>query len=81
MNNKLINQGWECPKCGSVYSPYTSKCSMCPQGNITGSTTHSTNICLSFIPDTVNPEDTNCMRCGKAKWQHQGIGNPYNQAL
>lgn len=22
-------QGWECPKCGSVYAPYVAKCGNC----------------------------------------------------
>jgi hypothetical protein len=26
-----IQQGWECPKCGRIYSPTTPMCSHCPQ--------------------------------------------------
>ncbi len=26
----MYNQGWECPKCGRVYSPSTSQCFACP---------------------------------------------------
>jgi hypothetical protein len=25
----FTNQGWECPKCGRVYSPYTHMCPYC----------------------------------------------------
>jgi len=25
----ILQQGWECGKCGSVYSPSTSKCTVC----------------------------------------------------
>lgn len=27
--NAVGMQGWICPKCGRVYSPYTSRCSFC----------------------------------------------------
>ena len=26
---KYTQQGWECPKCGRVYSPYTIMCQFC----------------------------------------------------
>ena len=27
--NPFIKQGWECPKCGRIYSPSTSMCKYC----------------------------------------------------
>lgn len=32
-------QGWVCPTCGSVYSPYVQKCTNCPRvGNAVSTT-------------------------------------------
>lgn len=28
-DNKILQQGWECPKCGAVMSPTTSVCVNC----------------------------------------------------
>ena len=28
-------QGWECPKCGGVYSPTTPQCFRCPEQTVT----------------------------------------------
>ena len=34
-------EGWVCPKCGAVYSPYVAQCVNCPQAQI---------MCDSTIP-------------------------------
>jgi len=40
-NNNFTQQGWECPKCGRVYSPYTSMCSYCGGEAVTYTTNTS----------------------------------------
>lgn len=32
--NTPAPQGWVCPKCGRVYSPYTPMCLYCGNGNV-----------------------------------------------
>lgn len=32
-------QGWECPKCGRCYSPFTAQCLACPVQAFSGTTT------------------------------------------
>ena len=74
MSNIKIQQGWECPKCGGVYSPLTSKCNICPQSITTvASTGSTTTFCTEFVKDTVNSSATKCMKCGKESWQHYKI--------
>lgn len=34
-NGIFGQQGWICPKCGRVYSPYTQMCLCCKPDNIT----------------------------------------------
>ena len=76
LNNKRMEknvttiQGWECPKCGSVYSPYTSKCSVCPQGTITSS---GTNITTSYGYHNFVGDKTHCLLCGVSKQSHPSI--------
>lgn len=43
-DNKILQQGWECPKCGAVMSPTTSVCVNCDgrvevSVNVRGNTT------------------------------------------
>lgn len=70
--NVTINQGWECPKCGSVYSPYTAKCSVCPQGTISSS---STNITTAQGFHNFAGDGTYCLLCGVSKQSHPIISN------
>lgn len=29
MVQKKCKQGWQCPKCGRIYSPYITMCNLC----------------------------------------------------
>ena len=49
-------QGWECPKCGGVYSPTTPQCFQCPQATVT--TTGACNR-MDHLPNSM------CTACGK----------------
>ena len=70
-NNKQIQQGWECPKCGSIYSPLTSKCNICPQNILVGTSTSNTLLCTKFVSEEVGTSSTSrCANCGRQKWQH-----------
>jgi ribosomal protein S27AE len=87
----FTQQGWECPKCGKVYSPSTPMCLTCPQKTTTITTTGTqldgklnwtwntdgttTYLCRMFIPDGLNTSATKCMRCGKEKNDHPQITN------
>lgn len=38
------NQGWECPKCGSIYAPFVTSCFSCSKTNYkTGDLTSDSN--------------------------------------
>lgn len=71
--NVTIQKGWECPKCGRVYSPITPMCLSCPQQtNITTGTSAGTSTAMwhNFIPS----EDPNiCSICGSFKHNHPSI--------
>ena len=87
----FTQQGWECPKCGRVYSPTTIMCLGCPQevktnvtticntvtvpNDISKITNHTTATCSGFVHDTVNTSSTKCLKCGLEKWQHPIITN------
>lgn len=43
----FASQGWQCPLCGRVYSPYTSRCFYCNNTNNTYATT-DTNLPTIF---------------------------------
>ena len=48
---RIINQGWECPKCGRVYSPTTPMCFHCvPVNGMTISTTGTGGINIQSVP-------------------------------
>lgn len=81
-NNKLIQQGWECPKCGGVYSPYTNKCNLCPQSIVSGTSTTGTGLthfCTSFEPSfqpspkVASVEKVPCKKCGRYFHQHPAV--------
>jgi predicted ATP-dependent serine protease len=62
------NLGWECPKCGRVYSPYTTKCSHCPQ-YIQVSSTASTSISNSHLFEK-DETTSQCKICGLPEFIH-----------
>ena len=49
-HNPLIQQGWECPKCGAVMSHTTSVCVNC-NGQVQVTVSTATNI--SYLKDEV----------------------------
>jgi uncharacterized OB-fold protein len=57
-----IQQGWECPKCGRVYSPSTSMCLTCPQPTVT-ITDNSQTFCDHEYGEK-NTAGRHCKKCG-----------------
>ena len=47
-----VQQGWQCPICGNVYSPMTSMCFCC--SNKTTTASPSINITVGDNPDVSN---------------------------
>lgn len=68
-NVMLISQGWQCPICKRVYSPYTSMCFYCGNQKIETSTgtvigsDPSTGSVTYKIPSSyeVTPHDKECL--------------------
>lgn len=59
----FTQQGWECPKCGRVYSPTTIMCLTCPQPiktNITTNTPWNTVTVPNDISGTTTHTATIC---------------------
>src|SRR3972149_3745964 len=60
----VMNQGWECPKCGSCYAPHVDECKKCPS---TFTTPYVPAVCLH--PEAVqDTSGTRCARCGMYLW-------------
>ncbi len=75
--NQTIQQGWECPKCGRIYSPTTPMCSNCPQevtpwastNDLVTRTYTSTSIGVhNFVASQENP--FKCAICGAYETSH-----------
>ena len=60
----MPNKGWECPKCGKCYSPFTMKCDTCGAPEVTQDTLGS---CQHVWNITSKEDDRYCMRCGMQK--------------
>jgi methionyl-tRNA synthetase len=76
MNDVIIQQGWECPKCKRVYSPTTPMCMYCPQSIASGTSTDThtsygtyTSMLHNFISDG-NGTAPKCIKCGLEQWRH-----------
>ena len=78
-SNQAIQQGWECPKCGRIYSPTTPMCLHCPQeikqsgiidtNDLVNRVSNSTSIALHyFVASQENP--FKCAMCGAYETSH-----------
>lgn len=77
MNN--IQQGWECPKCGKVYSPTQPECTKCPTADsvikeesikFSASGTTHTSLGHMFVR---NGTSNICKICGLEEFRHPVI--------
>lgn len=61
----FTQQGWECPKCGKVYSPSTPMCFTCPQ-KVKTQTTINTPLANggTFTPNGTTTSDTTFLCLG-----------------
>ena len=56
MDNKILQQGWECPKCGAVMSPTTSVCVNCngrAEVSINGCGSNMANQYIGLSPEII----------------------------
>jgi len=88
MNQSLIQQGWECPKCSRVYSPTQPMCMYCPQQSTIATTTTTpigvggsgtTTVNLHNFVSDYNGTAPKCIICGLEDWRHVTITNTYSQ--
>lgn len=59
-------QGWECPKCGSVYAPHVRQCDTCKNSKVYSVVQDSgtAGITLVISPDSYNSSGTAPNRAG-----------------
>lgn len=62
-------QGWECPKCGRVYSPSTCMCFYCGPNATPATTTFTTNVAWNLITTDIHKSEKSCPSCGKFQWE------------
>lgn len=87
MQNVLIQQGWECPKCGRVYSPTTGMCYTCVRQteSVTSTTTDSKSINFQAsgtstamlhnftVSEDCKSSEPVCSICGLEEFRHPAI--------
>ena len=68
INFPSAQQGWECPKCGRVYSPSTTMCLYCPTQTTTTKIDTSSPSALAGWNIKVTSTQ-GCPSCGKYSWE------------